>query len=129
MTPMKSLLVCTLALCGGLAGAAPAAAPVRAEIDALLVRLEASGCRFNRNGAWYGGREARQHLLQKLDYIERRGSVASTEQFIELAASRSSASGKPYRVQCRDGAPVDSAVWLNRELGTLRAAPGRDDKR
>jgi hypothetical protein len=35
--------------------AAPTVAPVRAEIDALLARLEASGCRFGRNEEWHAG--------------------------------------------------------------------------
>ncbi|MDR2240437.1 MAG: DUF5329 domain-containing protein [Zoogloeaceae bacterium] len=108
------------------AGAAPAAAPVRAEIDALLNKLQTSGCQFNRNGAWHSGSEARDHLLGKLEYIERKGTVGSAEQFIELAASRSSFSGKAYQVKCGDAAPVESRQWLSEQLKIIRSAAGKN---
>jgi hypothetical protein len=104
------------------AGAAPVAPAVRAEIDGLMTRLNASGCQFERNGSWHKAADARTHLLRKLDYIEKqRDTLASTEQFIELAATKSSFSGKPYRVKCGAAEPVPSRDWLNRELKTLRA--------
>ena len=107
--------------CGALAGPTPA--PVRAEIDALLGRIPASGCQFERNRSWHSGADARSHLLRKLDYIEKRSeTITRTEQFIEFAASKSSFSGKPYRVKCGNGEPVDSAAWLTRELKALRSA-------
>jgi hypothetical protein len=105
--------------------AAPTAAPVRAEIDTLLGRLQTSGCQFNRNGSWYSGAEAKTHLLRKLEYFENKGNVQSTEQFIDLAASQSSSSGKPYQVKCGSAAAMPSRQWLNAELGAIRAASGR----
>ena len=108
-----------------LATAAPTPAPVRAEIDALLGKLHSSGCQFDRNGSWHSATEARDHLLRKLEAIERRGTIQSTEQFIELAASKSSSSGKPYRVRCGTEAAIESRQWLLRELGAVRASrPG-----
>jgi hypothetical protein len=120
---MKKLHVMLAVLAASIstaAGAAPAAAPVRAEIDALLGKLQASGCQFNRNGSWYSGTEARSHLLRKLEYFEDKGNVQNTEQFIELAASKSSSSGKPYQVKCGSEGAIDSKLWLTRELATLR---------
>lgn len=115
-----------LALGGGLAGAAPTATAVRAEIDTLLARLAASGCQFNRNGSWYTGAEAKDHLLRKLAALEKRGNVGRTEQFIELAATGSSVSGKPYTVRCEGKAPVPSQQWLTQQLAALRQpAAGR----
>lgn len=102
--------------------AAPTVAPVRAEIDALMTRLQSSGCQFNRNGSWYTGAEAKAHLLRKLDYLEGHGTVATTEQFIEQAASKSSSSGKAYQVKCGAETAVDSQVWLGRQLGAIRAS-------
>jgi hypothetical protein len=108
-----------------LATAAPTPAPVRAEIDALLGKLQSSGCQFDRNGSWHSAAEARDHLLRKLEAIERRGTIQSTEQFIDLAASKSSSSGKPYRVRCGTEAAVGSGPWLHRQLVAIRAAkPG-----
>ena len=110
-----------LALSGPLS-AEPAAANVHTEINALLDRLESSGCQFNRNGSLHTGAEAKAHLLTKLDYLDKKGAVQSTEQFIDLAASKSSVSGKPYLVMCANAPPVESKVWLMRELQTVRSA-------
>jgi len=109
-----------LAFWCGAAFADPTPARIRAEIDALLDRLQASGCQFERNGTWYGSADARAHLLDKLAYVERRSTLQSTEQFIELIGSSSSASGKPYRVKCGNAAPVESRQWLTRELSAVR---------
>lgn len=100
--------------------AGPTPAPVRVEIDAMLERLESSGCRFQRNGRWHDGARAREHLLDKLAYIEKRGTLQNAEQFIELAASRSSLSGRPYQVRCATQAPVPSGQWLTEQLGRVR---------
>ena len=106
--------------------AAPAETPARAEINVLLERLQSSGCQFNRNGTWYTAPEAKAHLLKKLEYLEKRGSVRSTEQFIDVAASKSSVSGKPYQVMCGNAAPVESRAWLIEELKAVRS--GSKDK-
>lgn len=100
--------------------AEPLPAVARAEVDALLARLQTSGCQFNRNGSWYSAAEARSHLLRKLDYLEGKSLVRNTEQFIELGASKSSASGKPYQVRCGQAAATDSGPWLNSELKVMR---------
>jgi hypothetical protein len=105
--------------------AAPTAAPVRAEIDALLARLEGSGCRFGRNDAWHAGAAARAHLLRKLETIERYGTITTTEQFIDAAATQSSVTGAPYAVQCGNAAAVPSGAWLAAQLKALRGTPAR----
>ena len=122
MTLTRRLLAASLALAFlGLAQADPAPPAVRAEIDGLLKRLQTSGCQFNRNGSWYSGDAAKTHLLEKLGFLENADTLTSTEQFIELAATRSSMSGKPYLVRCGGAEPVESAKWLNGELKALRA--------
>ncbi|OYT87912.1 MAG: hypothetical protein CFE46_11775 [Burkholderiales bacterium PBB6] len=117
-----------IATATGPVAAAPAPAPIKAEIDALMSRLQSSGCQFDRNGSWYTGTEAVSHILRKLDYIEGRGTLQSTEQFIEQAASKSSSSGKPYHVKCGSDAALDSQVWLQRQLGVIRAAAAAKPK-
>ena len=97
----------------------------KAEVNALLTRLQASGCDFNRNGSWYSGAEAMAHLLKKLDYLDGKNAVQTTEQFIELGASSSSASGKAYQVRCAGAAAVDAGPWLKGELKALRSNPDR----
>jgi hypothetical protein len=97
------------------------AASPRAEVDALLTRLEKSECRFQRNGEWYESQKAREHLERKLAYLERWGTLESAEQFIEKVASGSSVSGEPYFVQCGTSKAVPSAEWLTEQLKALRA--------
>jgi len=113
------LLMCALAPASA---AVPLGPAVKTEIDGLMTRLEASGCEFNRNGTWYSGTEVKAHLLRKLKYLEDRGAVKSTEQFIELGASTSSTSGQPYLVRCGNGTPVTSRTWLLAQLQAMRAA-------
>jgi hypothetical protein len=113
------------ALLASSAIAAPLAPAASAEIDALLSRLESSGCQFNRNGSWYPAPEARDHLVRKLDWLKDKGLVESAEQFIERAASGSSVSGKPYLVRCGNGAPVESRTWLTTQLKSIRASGAR----
>lgn len=95
---------------------------VKAEIGALLSRLETSGCQFYRNGTWYPGGEAMKHLNSKFAFVDAHGGALSTEQFIDLAASRSSLSGQAYLVRCDAAAPVESKVWLKAQLVMLRKA-------
>jgi len=105
--------------------AASAASPqVRAEIDALLARLQSSGCEFNRNGSWHSASDAKAHLLSKLEQLEGRSAVQSTEQFIDLAASTSSVTGTPYLVKCGSAMQVPSGTWLHMQLRSIRPLAG-----
>ncbi len=93
---------------------------VSQEITALLEKLESSQCEFNRNGSWYGASKARSHLERKLAYIEARGELKSTEQFIELAATQSSFTGQAYQVRCHATQAVPSQEWLMSQLKEIR---------
>lgn len=121
----RVFLAALVGLWSVLSAAAPTAAPIRNEIDAVLAKLQGSGCQFNRNGSWYTGTEAKEHLLRKLEYIEGKSSVQNTEQFIERAASRSSSSGKPYQVKCGGEPAVESQLWLIQQLSVIRASSAR----
>jgi hypothetical protein len=119
--PARALAAFCFALSCASAAAAPPSPAVRTEIDALLDRLKSSGCQFERNRSWYGGEQAQAHLARKLRYIVgRKEGLTSTEQFIELAASASSMTGKPYRVRCGGAEPVRSRDWLLGELARIR---------
>ncbi|ROZ63894.1 DUF5329 domain-containing protein [Ramlibacter sp. WS9] len=101
------------------------AAQPHAEVEQLLSRLAASGCRFQRNGSWYDAAEARTHLAKKYQHLQDRRPQSTTEDFIALAGSKSSASGKPYLVKCADQREVPSADWMTAQLKQLRAGkPG-----
>jgi hypothetical protein len=122
MKPSTPALLLTGLLLTWQAQAAPLPPAARAEVDALLNRLQSSGCEFNRNGSWYGGAEAKAHLLKKLEALEGKDLVHTAEQFIERGASSSSMSGKPYLVRCAGQATVESAQWLRAELQAVRAS-------
>lgn len=120
---MRRLLVILLTCVAAVAAtAAPLSPAARAEIDELMSKLEVSGCEFSRSGSWYSGTEAKAHLLRKLKYLEDKGMVQSTEQFIALAASASSMTGQPYLVRCGNAAPVQSETWLLSQMRAMRSA-------
>lgn len=125
MNMRPSLLFATALLASCLANPLAQAASARGEIDALLSRLENSGCEFNRNGSWHSGPEAKGHLLRKLEYLEKKNMATNAEQFIDLGASASSTSGKAYQVRCPGEAAVPSRQWLSAELQKLRSAAAR----
>jgi Family of unknown function (DUF5329) len=106
-----------LALAPSLQAAPPAA---DREIDALLSALRSSGCRFRRNGTWYDGAKAASHLQEKRAWLDKRGRIASAEDFIRLAGTESSLSGRSYAVKCPDRQEEPSGGWLRRELLRLR---------
>jgi Family of unknown function (DUF5329) len=103
--------------------AAQAAEPAatKQEIAHLFTTLEASGCQFNRNGSWYGAKEAAGHLTSKYKYLQDKDLVPSAEKFIERAATESSLSGKAYQIKCADNVAQPSAPWFQAALAKYRA--------
>lgn len=89
------------------------------EIRGLLEFIETSDCTFIRNGTEYAGPRARAHLEQKLNYLESKNRVKSAEDFIDLAATKSSMSGRTYEVRCLDRTEP-AGIWLHRELQRQR---------
>ena len=116
MKPFAALLL-TLPL---LAHAAPTPA-ARQEINHLVGYLKSSGCQFKRNGSWHDAPDAAKHLQRKVDYLQKRDLVATSEDFIARAASASSITGTPYQVRCGGAAPIASAAWLKAELAAFRS--------
>jgi len=110
--PFLLLCLCTLAVHAGSAA--------DAEIDALIARVrQAQGVVFIRNGSDHTAPEAAAHLQRKREAVGDR--FASAEQFIEAIGTRSSMTGRVYRVRTADGHEVDSATWLRGLLRELRA--------
>ncbi len=109
---MKKLILMLICLAG-----TALAAPMAEEIDHLLDFVEASGCRFERNGSTYDSGEARAHMERKYDYIRKR--IRTTEDFIRYAASESSMTGRKYHATC-DGKIITSQEWLTQELQRYR---------
>jgi hypothetical protein len=121
---MRTLLLGSLlTLSIASAQAAEPAAPVRSEIEGLLTMLGTSQCQFYRNGSWHDGHAAESHLRMKYEYLSQRGTLASAEEFIDDAATKSSLSGETYAVKCGSDPEQPSATWLKSKLQQWRAAP------
>jgi len=98
--------------------AATAHADTPDEIQHLLDYVGASGCTFVRNGVEADAAAAREHIRAKYEFAK--SHVSSAEDFIRLAASRSSMTGEPYVVRC-GASRFLSADWLTEELRRYRA--------
>lgn len=74
------------------------------EVAHLLAYVKNSGCVINRNGTKHPANEGVDHIKKKYDYFK--GDINSTENFIELAAAKSTMSGKYYMVTCSGKAAI-----------------------
>ena len=88
------------------------------EINHLLAFVESTACEINRNGKIYGGSKALSHIQKKYDYFK--DEIKTTEQFIELSATKSMMSGEFYTVKCNDTKPITTREWLLIELRNYR---------
>lgn len=93
----------------------------RHEVLHLLDHLRNSGCAMERNGKRYEGEGAYSHVRRKYEYF--RDEILTSEDFIEYSASRSTMSGKYYRVFCKDEPAVLTRDWLLEELRNYRERP------
>jgi low affinity Fe/Cu permease len=118
---MRTIRACLRATAVAAILAYPAAyaddATMDAEIDFLLRSVAESGCIYIRNGKEHNGNAARDHLQKKRE--RGRKYYDTTEQFIERIASKSSWSGKPYRIRCED-TEEDASAWFTRALDSFR---------
>jgi hypothetical protein len=87
------------------------------EIQHLLAYIAEAECRFIRNGKEYGPEAARKHIQKKYEYARKR--IKTAEDFIQGVASKSSMSGKPYKIRCKDQTRL-CADWLGAELKRFR---------
>jgi hypothetical protein len=114
---MKRLLVLLFIFPPGLlmADVAPA---VKLEIDHLLNFIRDSSCIIDRNGKVHAAVDAISHIEKKYAYFK--DKVETTEDFIELSATKSTMSGKYYLVRCGDGEQIRTRQWLIQELQNFR---------
>jgi len=112
---MHLFLALVLALSADMASATES---LEDQISQLLLAIKTSDCQFIRNDKPYSPDESIDHINKK--YRHFKADVSSISEFIDLSASRSLISGKPYYVQCGTGEPELSSTWLSmkaRELG------------
>ena len=102
----------------------PVAARAAAEPDLdatiayLLDRVLTSDLVFIRNGKDHDGAEAAEHMRRKYEHF--RDDIATANDFIRLAASKSLLSRKPYLVRLKDGSTVPTRTWLEEALRAYR---------
>lgn len=89
------------------------------KIERMLSALTASDAVFIRGGSEYTGKEAASHLRMKWNAAGDR--VQTAQQFIDLLASSSSASGKPYSIRAVDGRVAPSREWFTALLASIES--------
>ena len=122
--PSRALLVQVLALTLSALLPLPCAAQLtpsaQREITGLLQAVGTSGCHFIRGGTAYSATEAQEHLSKKYEYMAARDMLASTEDFISKAATRSSMSGEAYAIRCGEAPAQKSDEWMKARLKAMR---------
>ena len=91
---------------------------VEKTIDHLLEVVEESHCTFIRNDKAHDSKDAAQHIKKKYGYFKNK--IDTPEEFIELCASKSLMSGKPYMVRCEGEKKMPTADWLRAALDDYR---------
>lgn len=94
-------------------------------IEALLRYIEGSDVVFVREDSEYDGAEAARHLRGK--YGRATDRIQTVEQFIEEIGSRSSTTGKPYRIKQKDGSTTPAGAWLRERADELSVKPDGGD--
>ena len=97
---------------------ADVSAEQKIETSHLLNFVKNSPCKIIRNGKAYDGNSAVSHIQKKYAYFK--DDIETTEQFIELSASKSTLSGNYYTVVCGDNQPLKTKNWLLQELRNYR---------
>jgi hypothetical protein len=88
------------------------------EIEQLLNFIRNSSCIIDRNGKSHAAVKAISHIEKKYAYFK--DDIKTTEDFIELSATKSTMSGKYYMVRCGDDDQIRTREWLMQELQSLR---------
>ena len=91
------------------------------KIEALIAAVEAQPTAvFIRNGSEHGAGEAAGHLRLKWRHAGDR--IGTARDFIRYCATKSSFTGRTYRIRFADGREVDSAAFFLAELERIEKA-------
>ncbi len=93
-------------------------ADTQKEITHLLDFVANTACKYERNGTLYDGIEAQAHIKNKYYYFIEK--ISSAEDFIKYSATRSTLSGKKYKIFCEDMPVQYSGEWLLEALKDFR---------
>lgn len=84
------------------------------KIEMLLEKISQANATFIRNGKKHSVNEASDHIRKKLAYAGDR--IKTARQFVDMLASRSYFSKKPYYIQFDDGDMKTTRYWLLLQL-------------
>ncbi len=93
-------------------------ADTQQEINHLLEFVASTSCQYERNGSVYDGVRAEQHIKRKYEYFK--DKIISAEDFIKYSATKSTMSGRHYKIHCDNIAIQNSSDWLLNELKKYR---------
>ena len=88
------------------------------EITHLLGFVETTACTYERNGTIHTGSDAVKHISQKYQHFK--DDIHSAEDFIKYSATKSTMSGKFYKIHCGGQPVINSQDWLLTELANYR---------
>lgn len=100
----------------------PAQQATDREVDYLIEAVAGSGCDFERNGHYHDASDAAEHLRMK--YQRGKRYADTSEHFIERLATKSSWTGKAYKIHCQ-GNSQPSGEWLLQQLHQYRSAAAK----
>jgi hypothetical protein len=92
------------------------------KIEALIqVVASMENASFLRNGSEYSAKNAAKFLRGKWDANQKQ--IHTAKDFIEIAATKSSTTGKPYHIRFQDGRQKPCAEILLAELKRIESTP------
>jgi hypothetical protein len=92
---------------------------VEQSIQHLIAYVSGSDLQFVRNATAYTPLEAATHMEKKYRHFH--DDIETADDFIELCATKSLLSGKPYLVLDRQGNETRTSDWLRAELAAWQA--------
>lgn len=92
------------------------------KIEALIAHIEnLADATFIRNEAEHNCREAAKHMRDKWQW--KRKEIRTARDFITVAATKSSVSGRTYLIRFKDGREVKCGEYLLQQLKQLENPP------
>lgn len=93
----------------------------KSKIEFLIEQVKTSELTFIRNGDEHNAQKAYEHLKMKYknalnSWFTPPKSKWTVELFIKEVASKSSWSGKPYKIKRKDGKTVLAEIWFKEKL-------------
>ncbi len=98
--------------------------PETEKIETLIVSLkQLVGATFIRNGQEHTLDDAITHMREKWE--RKKSEIKTADDFIRIAGSKSSNSGKPYVLKMPDGTEVETEEWFRRQLEAMEKLPNK----